>query len=405
MSDAGRRRGDPARAKALHVAALPYPSPQGTQAAVGAMLGALADAGREARLLTYAHGAESAPEPRFEVVRLARAYGDGSLRSGPSLAKLAQDAALARAIAAQRAELVVAHHVEAASAALLARARPLVFVAHTALGPELPTYLPALARSLAPVAKLAGDELDRTLARRADAVLAVSPKLAERLSRASGVEVRWLPVPWTVPPPIEPHERAEARHSLALYDDDEVLLYAGNLDRYQGLEALFEAYVSASRKRPTLRLLVATASDAEREALPRGARVVPLEGTEAQRRMLHAAADLVVVPRGAEGGLPVKLIDAFARGVPVACVQRATAGLALHGCAAIAAGDDLGTAIEALLRAPDLASEFADAGRAWVARELSPPRFLSALDDASTRARERAYGNQRRTRREGRSPR
>jgi glycosyltransferase involved in cell wall biosynthesis len=374
-----------ARSGALHVAALPYPSPQGTQAAIGAMLDALVDAGREARLLTYAGGAGAAPS-RFEIVRLPHGFGDRSLRSGPSIAKLAQDVALAREIARARPSLVIAHHVEAASAALLSGARPIVFVAHTALGPELPTYLPRFARALAPLASGAGAGLDRALARRADAVLAVSPKLAQRIATEAGVDARWLPVPWPVPPPIEARERSDARHALGLYPDDEVLLYAGNLDRYQGLGSLLDAHARVAARRPRLRLLIATASDAGALALPRGARVVPLERSEPQRRALHAAADAVVVTRAAEGGLPIKLIDALARGVPVACVRRATAGLSLHGCAAIAPGDDLGASIDALLRAPGLGRELADAGRAWVSRELAPARFLAALDDAIARA-------------------
>lgn len=370
----------------LHVAALPYPSPQGTQAAIGAMLEALSDRGRCARLLTYAHGTQRDTPARFEHIRLPRSYGDTSLRSGPSLAKIREDAALVRALSHSHADLFVAHHVEAASACLLAKARPLVFIAHTALGPELPTYLHPWMRALSFMLERTGDALDRMLARRADAALAISPRIAECLSRASGVDVRWLPLPWSIPAPITQEERLSARHMLGLYGDDKVLLYAGNLDAYQGIDILMHAYVGAHEKHRTLRLLLATASDTTRFNLPRGTRIVPLACDEAQRRALHAAADLVVIPREIEGGLPIKLIDALARGVPVACVKSAAAGLSLHGCAAIAAPDELAATIDAVLRSPVLASEFADAGRAWVAREMNAARFLSVLDDAVTRA-------------------
>ncbi len=370
----------------LHVAALPYPSPQGTQAAIGAMLDALCDAGRSARLLTYAHGSHRAPT-RFEHLRLSQSHGDDSLRSGPSFAKIREDAALVRMLSNTRADLFVAHHVEAASACLLAKARPLVFVAHTALGPELPTYLPRWMSPLSFMLERSGSELDRVLAQQADAVLAISPRIAEWLARSSGVDVRWLPLPWPIPPPIAQEERRAARHRLGFYEDDEVLLYAGNLDSYQGIDALFAAHLRTLEKHKALRLLLATASDTTRLRLPRGTRVVQLEGDEAQRRMLHAAANLVVIPRETEGGLPIKLIDALARGVPVVCVKRATAGLSLHGCAAIAAEHELGATIDSLLRSPVLASEFAEAGRAWVAREMNTARFFSVFDDASDRAR------------------
>jgi glycosyltransferase involved in cell wall biosynthesis len=241
------------------------------------------------------------------------------------------------------------------------------------------------------VLERSGNELDRVLVQRADAALAVSPRIADQLASASGVDVRWLPLPWPIPRPIAPEERLEARRTLGFYEDDEVLLYAGNLDSYQGLNALFEAHTRTLEKHPTLRLLLATASDSTRLDLPRGTRVVRLECNEAQRRMLHAAANLVVIPRETEGGLPIKLIDALARGVPVACVKRATAGLPLHGCAAIAAEHELGAAVDSLLRSPVLASEFGEAGRAWVAREMSAARFLSVFDDALNRARGRRH--------------
>ncbi|AKF05059.1 glycosyltransferase [Sandaracinus amylolyticus] len=358
-------------ADVLHVAALPFPSPQGTQAAIAAMMRALADADRDARLLTYAHGAAESEPPRFTHLRLRRAYGDRSLRSGPSLAKIAQDVALARAIAQARPEIVVAHHVEAAGAALMARAPRVVFVAHTALGPELPTYFAA---RWGGIAMRAGDALDRALVRRADAALAVSPVLARTLSTLADREVRWLPIPWALAAPITPDERVAARAALGLAAHDEVLLYAGNLDRYQGLDALWSAFAALRARRPALQLVVATASDT-RDA---PGRVVALDGSEAQRRALHAAADLVVVPRESEGGLPIKLIDALARGVPAVCVPRATAGLALDDV--VLASPQLADAIDRALDDRELRAQLATAGPRFVARELSASRFLAVLD-------------------------
>ncbi|UJR82316.1 glycosyltransferase family 4 protein [Sandaracinus amylolyticus] len=357
--------------EALHVAALPFPSPQGTQAAIAAMLRALADAGRDARLLTYAHGAAEIETPRFTHLRLRHAYGDRSLRSGPSLAKVAQDVALARAIARARPQVVIAHHVEAASAALLARTARVIFVAHTALGPELPTYFEPRWSALA---RRAGDALDRMLVQRADAALAVSPVLARTLSSLADREVRWLPIPWSLAAPITPDERLAARIALGLDGRDEVVLYAGNLDRYQGLDALWSAFATLRERRPALQLVIATAS----EARGTPGRVVALDGSEAQRRTLHAAADLVVVPRESEGGLPIKLIDALARGVPVVCVPRATAGLALDDV--VLASTDLASAIDRALGDPALRARLAEAGPRFVARELSAARFLAVLD-------------------------
>ena len=84
--------------RTLHVAALPFPSPQGTQAAIASMLRALREAGEDARLLTYAHGAHTAEPPPFEVLRAPEGRPYRSLRSGPSLRKLAADLAQAKGL-------------------------------------------------------------------------------------------------------------------------------------------------------------------------------------------------------------------------------------------------------------------------------------------------------------------
>lgn len=304
------------------------------------MLDALHAARRECELLTYAHG-EDAPVPRaLKHHRLARVYGDRSLRSGPSLAKLAQDAALVGAIVRLRPSVVVAHHVEASAAACAARVvHPLkvIFVAHTALAPELPMYLPPALAPMRQLARIAGDALDRSIRFGADQTLAISPSLANRMG------VPWLPVPWPIPEPVGPAERelarAQLRERLGLEVDARVLLYAGNLDTYQGLPVLSDALT----RLPDTTLVVASASHFASFAWDRRARVrfLPLDGTETQRRWLHAATDAVVVPRASPGGIPIKMLDALARGVPVVACRRATAGMpGIESVASVVADDD-----------------------------------------------------------------
>ena len=378
----------------LHVAAMPFPSVQGTQAAVRAMIDAEHEAGRAPSLLTYARAGYELSPP-WPIHRVADVSRDRSLRSGPSLRKLVSDAQLvlaARRLASkERPACIVAHHVEAAAAVLAARVRPLVFVAHTALGPELPTYLPARARSLA---ARAGVALDVSLARRADATLAVSPRLAEHLSSASGRDVRHLPVPWTIPPPIEPAERRKARARFGFGPLDPVVLYAGNLDAYQGLELLARAFAVLSRHRADARLLVATASAPEplEKALwslgcMERTTFAPL-ADEPDRRIAHAAADVACINRAVEGGLPIKLLDALARGVPSLVSRRATAGLALGDAAIVVPDDDheaFAAAALIAIEARESAPERGRRGVEYVRRAHAPTEYLRVIDQALKR--------------------
>jgi glycosyltransferase involved in cell wall biosynthesis len=381
--------------KVLHVAAMPFPSVQGTQAAVLAMLEAEHADDRAPELLTYAHAGYEAAVP-WPIHRIADLTRDRSLRSGPSWRKIVADAQLivaSRRIARERrVRAVVAHHVEAAAAALAARARPLVFVAHTALGPELPAYLPARAKS---IAARAGDALDLSLAARADAVGAVSPWLASRLAGAASREVTYLPVPWSVAPPIEPSERAKARTRFGIAATAPVLLYAGNLDAYQGVELLARAFAIVRERRPDAHLVVASASDhaAIEQTLwslgCAGAVTFAPLADEPDRRVAHAAADAVCVPRAIEGGLPIKLLDALARGVPTVATRRATAGLTLGGAALVAADDDAEALAAAALIAVSAREASADLGRRgveYVRREHAKERYLEAMDTLLRRA-------------------
>lgn len=374
--------------RTLHVAAMPFPTAQGTQAAVRAMLDVLAGVGHETHLLAYGRGAFEIGTS-FEIHRIPDLPGGERFRSGPSLRKVAQDAALARELrrlaARLRPDVVIAHHVEAAAACVAARVRPWIFVAHTDLGPELPTYGPdVLAGALA----RAGRVIDRTLAARADAVAAIAPSLRDVLEERSGRDVTYLPIPWPVPPERTDDERREARETLGLDAADEVLLYAGNLDAYQGWELVVDALARMAPRRPHARLLVATGSDPaplHERATARGLadrlRLAPLDG-EPSRRRIHAAADVAVIPRRAAGGLPIKLLDALARGVPTVCTARATAGLDLRGAAMVAADDDpdaLASGALAVLAAPEASRELGRRGRAYVATDHTPARFARNL--------------------------
>ncbi|MBX3270162.1 MAG: glycosyltransferase [Sandaracinaceae bacterium] len=369
----------------LHVAAMPFPTVQGTQAALRMMLDAEHAAGRAPALLSYAHGGfeHAPPWPHHRTRDLVR---DRSLESGPSWRKVAQDAQLALAVRRLQPARTIAHHVEAAAAALAARAHEVVFFAHTALGEELPEYLTPRAARLA---GRAGEALDVALARRAWRVGAVSPWLAAHLARAAARPVRYVPIPWAVPAPLEAAERSKARARFGLEPSAPVLVYAGNLDAYQGLEVMAAAFARLLVRRPDAWLLVATQASSEpleRLLWPTGAaartRFAPL-ADEPDRRAAHAAADVAWIPRRAPGGLPVKLLDALARGVPTVAARRACAGIEVRDAAQVVADDDpeaLAAAALLALEGRDAARALAARGRAYVAAHHAPETYLAAMD-------------------------
>jgi glycosyltransferase involved in cell wall biosynthesis len=373
--------------RTLHVAALPFPSPQGTQALLHAMLSALHASGHDTHLLCYPHGASFDSAPPYQVHRSTLHSASGSLRSGPSPDKAWLDLGIAQKLRTTYARLapdvLIAHHVEAAACAAALRL-PYVFVAHTSLRDELPTYAsPGAARCL----RAFGGLLDNVLVRRARATLAVSPLLATLLARASNRAVQVLPLPWQVPPPSDALERARARESFALTAEQPVLLYAGNLDAYQGLDALLPALRSVFDVKGDACLLIASAhppDDLElllrEHRLLERTRFVPL-ANECDRRRAHAAASLALVPRRAAGGIPIKLLDAFARGVPVVAARLALAGHPYDAlCEVVEPERPWDEAILQLLASPRIACDRAVRARARVESGHDAARFVAALE-------------------------
>ncbi|MEY4509802.1 MAG: hypothetical protein RLZZ450_1924 [Pseudomonadota bacterium] len=381
--------------RTLHVAALPFPSPQGTQALLHQMLSALEVRGHDTHLLCYAHGAASRVEDlgsgAYTVHRVPTRSFSGSLRSGPSLDKVWLDLGLARELARLSAllapDLIVAHHVEAAAACALAlRDRRVLFVAHTSLADELPTYVP---EAWGPLARKLGAGVDRSLTRRSHRTVAVSPVLAELLSTASARTVESLPLPWPLATPIVREAALAARAALGLSESAEVTLYAGNLDGYQGLSALLPGLALAADRRPALRLLIATESDPR--ALQRALRAADLLdrthfsplADEGARRLVHAAADCALVPRLSVGGVPIKLLDALARGVPVVASRTALAGYALDAyCACVDEQTPARWAEAIACTLDDRASAHAcaAAGRAYIGQRHTAEQFTHAIE-------------------------
>ncbi len=351
------------------------------------MLEAMNQHGLETHLLCYDHYAYSASFP-FPIHRLSSPVKDPSLRSGPSWRKVLQDihliSAIRRLAHTLRPTHVVAHHVEAALASLMAGIKPL-FIAHTQLDAELPMYVSNPWHTLA---QDAGAFVESALVKHSLQCAAVSPRLAQTLQHRHNRNVRYLPIPWPLAEAIQPDQRDIARVRFGFGSQERVLLYTGNLDAYQGWEILIPCLKHVRLRGHNAYLLVATESCPEallalawQSGMSPYLRVTHLHG-EHQRRLLSACADVVTVPRLMSAGVPVKLLDALARGIPTVCVQTATGGLSIHGKAHIAmtqTTDAMTSMIEQVLDHPQHALEIALQGRAYIASHHTPGVFMEAF--------------------------
>lgn len=331
------------------VGAFPFPYPQGSQVYVAEQARALAGAGAETQLVTY-------PAGRFQLRG----------RSGPSLAKPFADGALIAHYVAEhrrhRFDAALAHNAEAAVAAIVARPAtrvPVIYVAHTLLAHELSAYASDAWRTwLDPL----GAAVDRWIARRADAIVALSED-------ARGMLAPWARGPIEViPPGLDPGPAPDADARIAACRDAGVepqrfAMYAGNLDDYQDLDVL-DAAAALLRDDPPILVVTHDARDGAQRY--RHLRVVERERFEDVRALSFSAGALVLT-RHRPGGFPIKLLNYMETGRPIVARRRIAPGLE-NGVTAVllpesAGATDFERAIRRLRDEPTRATALGTAAR------------------------------------------
>ncbi len=287
----------------MHVAllgAFAFPYPQGSQVFFAEQARALMTAGARVTLLCYGRGLGAAPR---DLTLVRAPLSPRKLASGPSPAKpfadLALAAELARAHRRTPFDAVLAHNAEAAEVAALVRPlmrRPIVYVAHTILAAELASYAPL--RFAAALRRL-GARIDRHVAHRADAVIALAQAGERALAPSARGPVLRIPPGLAPGPPPAPEAIAAAcrRHRLA---PGGYALYAGNLDGYQDL-----AVLAAAARGIAVPVVVATHAPADAPAPLRTVHV----GDAGEVRLLTFGAAVTLLARRAAGGFPIKLLN------------------------------------------------------------------------------------------------
>jgi glycosyltransferase involved in cell wall biosynthesis len=344
--------------------AFAFPAPQGSQVFAWGQALALARAGARVRVLCYGHGQGPTP-PGVEVDRVRASLTWPTYRSGPHALKPLTDLALvrltARVVREHDVQLILAHNAEAALVALASRAAPVVYVAHTLLEQELSAYGPS---AFAGGLDRAGRRIDRAVASRVDATIALSAFAAQRLAPYARGPVE------IVPPGVEcepaPGEAEVARQCARFgLEPGGFALYAGNLDGYQEIATL-----RGIAGRLTDRTLVVATHGRASTADLAPLRVVQVAPEEV-RTLTHGAA-VAVATRRRCGGFPIKLLNYMEAGRAIVAREGQAQSL-VDGCNARLLPRDadatgFARAIESLLRDPDHSRKLGRAARATAER-------------------------------------
>lgn len=366
------------RYRVAMIAACPFPAGRGTPIRALRLAEALAGRGHEIHVVTY-HVGEGAPDASVAVHRIRKVPTYRRFEPGPTWQKLlVLDPLLAARVAgvlrSRKVDLIHAHHAEGLLVALLARGLrsvPIVYDVHTMLESELPLY--PLGGGRFALAR-AGRLLDRSLPRAAAAVLAahedvrerlieLDPRLADRIAvGGSGVEFERF-----------------AGQGNGRADVEPLLVYAGNLAPYQGIDLMLRAFALVRQSRPDVRLRIVADSDFEpyeRLAQELGVReLIDLPPARFEDVPAHLTdATIALNPRVSCPGIPQKLLNYMAAGVPIVSFRGSAKHLAHgeHGWLA-EDGDVAGFAgaIEHLLGNPELARRLGHNARAYARETLT----------------------------------
>jgi glycosyltransferase involved in cell wall biosynthesis len=362
------------------VAACPFPYPRGTPARIYRLARALGERGHDVHVVTY-HLGNHVDGADLTIHRIARIPSYRRLEPGPTYQKLLLidtllTLRLRRLLRERSFDVVHAHHFEGLLAALTARRRsrlPVIFEAHALLGGELPYYRLGLPRALK---SWVGRSLDRRLPARADAIIAVSERIRDRLVTECGIDAERISV---VPGGVELELFAPEGASPACDPTIRRLIYTGNLAPYQGIEVMLEAFARVREKVGETRLVLATESPfAPYEALARrlGVRdhidLVPGEVSGLRDHL--AGAEVALNPRVECVGYPQKVLNYMAAGKAIVSFWGSAADLTGRDVARIVDGADPGAFAEAvleLLEDADLRQRLGANARTFVRRERS----------------------------------
>lgn len=206
-------------------------------------------------------------------------------------------------------------HLLAAMPALLIRSKPLVITTHRG---DIYYTLPRRGFNR---------WITRRLLERADAIVAVSSDLKQKMTDELGIAARKISIidvgcDLTRFTPCLPTAKQPLKRQLGLPEDELALLFVGSLIRRKGLDVLFEALRGLETLEGVSILIVGVGG--EEETLKRNADY--LEVREHVRWLgelpntalpsWYSAADVFVLPSRSEG-TPTVLLEAMASGTPV----------------------------------------------------------------------------------------
>jgi glycosyltransferase involved in cell wall biosynthesis len=397
----------------LFIAPEPFFENRGTPIAVRNMLRAVGELGHKTDLVTYFAG-ETVSIPGTTLYRCAR-IPFKVVPIGFSYQKVLLDIltypVVLRRLVARRYDVVhcVEEGVFLALLAIPRRHAVLCYDMDSSLTEQL-TARKGMWGILAPFLRW----IERYALRKSACVVAVCPALSQYARKLAGqkhiFQIEDTPV--VKPKPLSPVEETGLRERLSLRDR-KVVLYIGNLERYQGIELLLKGFALAVRKQPMCALLVVGGTEKEVLAKKKFARSLGIERSVVfagfvppeEAGCYFSLADVLVSPRIRGTNFPMKIYSYLVSGKPLLATDLPVHTQILNRETALLVPptpEGLASGIGRLLAHPDLGKTLSEKARRLVETEFSDEAYRRkvaelyrwiAAEVSARRARSGRQGN------------
>jgi glycosyltransferase involved in cell wall biosynthesis len=316
------------------IAPEPFFEPRGTPFSEYHRIRALLELGHTVDLVTYPFG-KDVSLPGLRIFRCLRPPFIRDVRIGPSLPKIALDAAIAltavRRALSERYDVIHSHEEAGIIGVLLAAILgvPHLYDMHSSLPQQLTNF--AFTRSR--VIRRAFEWMERLVVRRSRVVIVICPQLAETVK---GIDAS-VPMVLIENAPGAGEARSDAtgdsiRARLQLDTITPLVLYTGTFEPYQGLDLFFDAARIVAQSRPDVRFLLAGGRPEQVEqaralvAAQGLASAVLFAGQQPADDIpaFLAAADVLVSPRSQGTNTPLKIYQYLRSGRPIVATRLLT---------------------------------------------------------------------------------
>lgn len=313
--------------KILMVVPQAFYSPRGTPLSAYHRTRDLKALGHDVDILTYAVG-DPSPDPDLTVFRSVGPHFTRRIKQGPSYLKVWFDFLillnLMWRLARGRYELIYAHEEGAFIALLVAPffRIPVVYDMHSSLPRQITEW--NFSRSRVMIGFFGW--VERFILRRALAVVAISPGLAEAARRiVPGVRVVTIVNKFALDSDASAADARRIRSELGLLPDQPLVLYTGSFVKLQALDLLVEGIPVVAARVPGVKFVLVGGRAGEIEELRRLAESVGAaphlillpERPQSEMPAFMAAASVLVSPRVRGINPPGKLFSYLNSGRPI----------------------------------------------------------------------------------------